>query len=63
LESKRWWLRDNAYGEPNSDYGLNGLLGGGGLPNPYNLTDINFNDLPNNYLTGSHYLVSTNAKQ
>jgi hypothetical protein len=59
----RWWLRDNAYGEPNGDYGLNGLLGGGGLPNPYSLTDINFNDLTSNYSTGNYYLVSTNTKQ
>jgi len=59
----KWWLRDNAYGEPNGDYGLNGLLGGGGLPNPYNLTDIDFNDLWSNYQTGLYYLVSTNAKQ
>jgi len=60
----RWWLNDdNTYGEPNGDYGLNGLLGGGGLPNPYLLTNIGFNDLPNNYLTGNYYLVSTNAKQ
>ena len=59
----RWWLRDETYGEPNGDYGPNGLLGGGGLPNPYNLTNINFNDLSNNYLTGSFYLVSTNAKK
>jgi hypothetical protein len=59
----RWWLRDDTYGEPNGDYVLNGLLGGGGLPNPYNLTDIGFNDLPSNYSTGNFYLVSTNAKQ
>jgi hypothetical protein len=59
----KWWLRDNAYGEPNGDYGLNGLLGGGGLPDPYNLTDIDFNDLTSNYPTGNYYLVSTNAKQ
>jgi hypothetical protein len=59
----RWWLRDETYGEPNGDYGPNGLLGGGGLPNPYNLTNINFNDLSNNYSTGSFYLVSTNAKK
>ena len=59
----RWWLRDDTYGEPNGDYGLNGLLGGGGLPNPYNLTNIDFNDLSNNYLTGNYYLVSTNTKQ
>jgi hypothetical protein len=59
----RWWLRDNTYGEPNGDYGLNGLLGGGGLPNPYSLTDINFNDLTSNYSTGNYYLVSTNSKQ
>lgn len=59
----RWWLRDNTYGEPNSDYGLNGLLGGAVLPNPYNLTNIEFNDLTSNYSTGPFYLVSTNTKQ
>jgi hypothetical protein len=60
----RWWLRDdNTYGEPNGDYGLNGLLGGGGLPNPYTLTNIEFNDLTSNYSTGLFYLVSTNTKQ
>jgi len=59
----RWWLRDETYGEPNGDYGPNGLLGGGGLPNPYNLTNLNFNDLWNNYSTGPFYLVSTNAKK
>ena len=59
----RWWLRDETYGEPNGDYGPNGLLGGGGLPNPYNLSNINFNDLSNNYSTGSFYLVSTNSKK
>jgi hypothetical protein len=59
----RWWLRDDTYGEPNGDYGPNGLLGGGGLPNPYSLGNINFNDLSNNYSTGSFYLVSTNAKK
>ena len=59
----KWWLRDNTFGEPNGDYGLNGLLGGSILPNPYNLTNIVFNDLNNNYLTGNYYLVSTNTKQ
>lgn len=58
-----WWLSDVTYGEPNGDYGLNGLLGGGGLANPYNLTDLTFNDLTSNYLTGNYYLVSTNAKK
>jgi hypothetical protein len=59
----KWWLRDNAYGEPNGDYGLNGLLGGNVFPNPYSLTDIDFNDLTSNYSTGQYYLVSTNTKQ
>lgn len=59
----RWWLRDNTYGEPNGDYGTNGLLGGGGFPNPYNSTNIDFNDLTNNYSTGLYYMVSTNTKQ
>ena len=59
----KWWLRDAIYGEPNGDYGLNGLLGGGGLANPYALADIIFNDLSGNYTTGNYYMVSTNAKQ
>ena len=59
----RWWLRDATYGEPNGDYGLNGLLGGGGFANPYILDDIIFNDLSGNYSTGNYYMVSTNAKQ
>jgi hypothetical protein len=59
----RWWLRDDTYGEPNGDYGSGGLLGGGGLPNPYSLTNIDFNDLTSNYSTGLYYLVSTNTKQ
>jgi hypothetical protein len=59
----RWWLRDDTYGEPNGDYGSNGLLGGGGFPNPYSLTNIEFNDLTSNYSTGLYYLVSTNTKQ
>ena len=59
----KWWLRDATYGEPNGDYGLNGLLGGGSFANPYALADINFNDLSGNYTTGLYYMVSTNAKQ
>lgn len=58
-----WWLSDVTYGEPNGDYGDNGLLGGGGLSNPYTLTNLTFNDLSSNYPTGNYYLVSTNAKK
>ncbi len=58
-----WWLSDVTYGEPNGDYGDNGLLGGGGMPNPYTLTNLTFNDLTNNYPTGNYYMVSTNAKK
>ena len=58
-----WWLRDATYGEPNGDYGLYGLLGGGGMANPYTLTDMVYNDLTSNYATGNYYLVSTNAKK
>lgn len=58
-----WWLRDASYTEPNGDYGLYGLLGGVALPNPYNLTDLTYNDVTSNYLTGNYYLVSTNTKK
>ena len=60
-----WWMRDGIYGEPNGDYTDNGFLGmGGSFPNPYNLTNIEFND--GNccyYSTGNYYLVSTNTKK
>jgi hypothetical protein len=59
----RWWLRDNTFSEPNGDYRLNSLLGGYGFPNPYNGTDLLFNDANSGYSTGRFYLVSTNAKQ
>lgn len=62
----RWWLRDTTSGEPNGDYLANAFLGlqAGGYthPNPYNLTDIAFNDGNANYGLGNYYLVSTNAK-
>ena len=58
-----WWLSDATYGEPNGDYGDYGFLGGGGLSNPYSLTNLTFNDLSSNYPTGNYYLVSTNAKK
>ena len=58
-----WWLSDVTYGEPNGDYGDNGLLGGGGFSNPYTLTNLAFNDLTSNYPTGNYYLVSTNSKK
>jgi len=58
-----WWLSDVTYGEPNGDYGDNGLLGGGGMSNPYTLSNLAFNDLSSNYPTGNYYLVSTNSKK
>ena len=60
-----WWLRDDVtFTEPNGDYAVNTLLGGGALPYAYNLENINFNDGPNGYYaTGSYYLVSTNSKK
>lgn len=59
----RWWLRDNTFSEPNGDYGAYGLFGGYTQPQyPYNLTDLQFNDITSNYPTGNYYLVSTNLK-
>ena len=60
-----WWIRDASYTEPNGDYTNNGLLGmSGSFPNPYNLTDLVFNDGNCCYYgTGNYYLVSTNAKK
>lgn len=62
----KWWLRDNAHSEPNGDYTSNGLLGlqAGGyvFPNPYDNSNIGFND-GGAYSTGLYYLVSTNTKQ
>jgi hypothetical protein len=62
----KWWLRDNAHSEPNGDYNNNGLLGlhAGGytFPNPYDYSNIGFND-GGAYSTGQYYLVSTNTKQ
>jgi len=57
----RWWLRDTPYSEPNGDYLLNALLGGG-VSATWNLEDILFNDSYANYSTGNFYLVSTNVK-
>jgi len=61
----KWWLRDAIFGEPNGDYTSSGFLGlhAGGytFPNPYDYSDIGFND-GNTYATGNFYLVSTNAK-
>jgi hypothetical protein len=58
-----WWLRDDiTYTEPNGDYTLNAFLSNG-MPNPYNLENINFNDGNAMYSTGNFYLVSTNAKK
>ena len=58
-----WWLRDDiTYTEPNGDYTLNAFLSNG-MPNPYNLENISFNDGNASYSTGNFYLVSTNAKK
>ena len=58
-----WWLRDDiTFTEPNGDYTLNAFLSNG-MPNPYNLENINFNDGNASYSTGNFYLVSTNAKK
>ena len=62
----RWWLRDGTHSEPNGDYTSNGLLGlqagGYNFPNPYDNSNIGFND-GGAYSTGVYYLVSTNTKQ
>lgn len=62
----KWWLRDGTHTEPNGDYSSNGLLGlqAGGytFPNPYDYSNIGFND-GGAYSTGQYYLVSTNTKQ
>ncbi len=62
----RWWLRDGTHTEPNGDYNNNGLLGlhagGYNFPNPYDNSNIGFND-GGAYSTGVYYLVSTNTKQ
>jgi len=76
----RWWLRDTVFIEPNGDYLNYGLLGTSGsrvnnsgvsvggngylIPEPYNLSDIQFNDIAADRYNsnGTFYLVSTNAK-
>jgi hypothetical protein len=59
-----WWIRDATYSEPNGDYTSDGLLGMGSFSNPYNLTDLTFNDgYCCYYATGNYYLVSTNTKK
>ena len=58
----RWWIRDSPYGEPNGDYIAYCWLGMGSVPNPYDLTDLTFNDNQCIYSLGNYYLVSTNAK-
>lgn len=59
----RWWLRNTVYGEPNGDYTALNFLSGGLPAYPYTGGDLTFNDVtPQTYVTGSTYLVSTNAK-
>ena len=61
----RWWLRNSAFGEPNGDYAARawlGLAAGGYSMVGYSGGDIGFNDGTASYLTGTSYLVSTNAK-
>ena len=64
----RWWLRDATHSEPSGDYTLNALLGLSALgstvfPNPYDNSNIRFNDANSIYSTGNYYMVSTNTKQ
>jgi len=62
----RWWLRDSVYTEPNGDYGAYGVLASRGIPQPYDLSDIVFNDGGSvgvrPYTTGGNYILSTNHK-
>jgi hypothetical protein len=61
----RWWLRNSTFGEPNGDYSARAWLGlgsGGYTMASYAGGDIGFNDGTASYLTGTKYLVSTNAK-
>jgi hypothetical protein len=62
----RWWLRDSVYSEPNGDYGEYGFLASRGVPQPYALSDIVFNDGggvgTRPYVTGTSYICSTNHK-
>ena len=61
----RWWLRNTTFGEPNGDYSARAWLGlgsGGYTMAGYAGGDIGFNDGTASYLTGTKYLVSTNAK-
>ena len=61
----RWWLRNSTFGEPNGDYSSRAWLGlatGGYSMVGYSGGDIGFNDGTASYLTGTSYLVSTNAK-
>ena len=61
----RWWLRNSTFGEPNGDYAARawlGLVAGGYSMVGYSGGDIGFNDGTASYLTGTSYLVSTNAK-
>lgn len=61
----RWWLRNNAFGEPNGDYTARAWLGLAAIGYSmvgYSGGDIGFNDGNASYSTGTSYLVSTNAK-
>jgi hypothetical protein len=59
-----WYIRDVAWGEPNSDYTANTFLGTySEITYPQWLTSYGspgFNDIPSGYYTGTNYLVSTN---
>jgi hypothetical protein len=61
----RWWLRNTTFGEPNGDYTARawlGLAAGGYSMASYAGGDIAVNDGNSSYVTGTSYLVSTNAK-
>jgi hypothetical protein len=58
-DSGRWWLRDAVYGEPNGNYTNYGFLQLSGIQSSGFISA--FDDL-GAALTGTTYLVSTNAK-
>ena len=60
VDGGEWWLRQDAFGEPNGDNSRGAWLGGGGRGCGAN--DNSFNDVTPGYSSGSNYLYSTNDK-
>jgi hypothetical protein len=67
----RWWLRNNAFSEPNGDYTAGQAYGGYAYPSSMfgvsssdqiNGQDVLFNDGTSGYPFSGFYLISTNAK-